>query len=226
MREDYRGNLRAENFFLEVVQLVDGSRWDRDNRIIISSESCTLYPTVLKNMKLPSCQLVTFTIVEGQIVYEHRYHRYLCATEARVCPKARYALMDLLIPSHIGVHLGSPLLTIREDFDSLELQISIGYARNEIKLNLRQVILGYIGMRWTSICAYLVIKPMDSTKTAPLATSVASPAAATRRLGVAITRWDPVAQFLCYEDRYQAILQKECCLDCANFKTNGVIVMG
>lgn len=70
---------------------------------------------------------------------------------------------------------------------------------------------------------------MDSFQYAPLATSVASPAAA-RRLGVAMTRWNPVAQFLCCEDGYQAILQKECCLNCAaeilGLNANGIIIVG
>ena len=220
---------RAEDFLRNVFQLIDGSRWDRQNRIMTSSRSCTLYPTALKTIKLPSHQLVTFTVVEGQIVHEHRYHRYLCAAKARARPKAKHSLADHILSSQIGVHSSSPLVTIREGYDSLELYISIEYARKEVKLNLSEVILGYIGMQWTSMYTHPVVKPMDPFKRAPLATSFTSPAPA-GRLGVAMTRWNPVAQFLCCENGYQAILQKECCLDCAaeilGLNTDGIIIVG
>jgi len=142
-----RDLLQANDVLRHVFQLIDSRTWEHKNSIITSSESCTVYPTILKNLKLTSDQLVTFTIVKGQIVYEHRYHRYLCAAEARARPKAKKSLMNRLTPSHIEVHSDSPLLTIREGFDFLKLQASIQYARNEVKLNLRRVILGYIGMR-------------------------------------------------------------------------------
>ena len=229
IRGDSQGTLPANDILLNVFRLFDTRTWDHKNVLITSSEACTVYPTILKDLKLPSRQFVTFTVVEGQIVYEHRYHRYLCAAEAPARPRARKpSLMDVITPSHIGAHSGCPLLTIRECFDFLELKASIQYARNEVRLNLRQVILGYIGMRWTSMCTHPVTKPMNKSLYAPLATSVASPAAA-RRLGVAMARWNSVAQFLCCEDGYQAILQKECCLDCAaemlDLKANGVIVV-
>lgn len=227
MKKDRARSLFAEDFLGLVSRLINDSRWSA-NRIITSSGSCTLYPTVLKTMEIPPHQLVTFTVVEGQIVHEHRYHRYLCAADPRVRPKQKHSLMDRIVPSHIGDYSGSPLLTIREGYDSLELHISIEYARNDVKLNLTKVILGYIGMQWTSMCAHSVTKPMNPSKWA-IATSVASPATA-RRLGVAMTRWNPIAQFLCCEYGYQAVLQKECCLDCAaemfGTNPNGVIIVG
>ena len=229
MREGYRRDIDADTLFRNVYKLIDGSIWDSSNSIITSSKSCTLYPTVLKTMKLPGHQLVTFTLVEGQIVHGHRYHRSLRAAEARARRKAKQTLMGPIVPSHIGVHSSGPLLTIREGYDSLELHVSIEYARNEVKLDLRQIIIGYIGMRWTSMCAHPVTKPMDPFKYAPLATSVTSPAAI-RGLGIAMTRWNPTAQFLCCGNGYQAILQKECCLDCAAeilcSNTNGIIIVG
>ena len=219
----------AEAFLSRIFRLTKAPTWGLPNIIIASSGSSTLFPTVLKTMKMPSHQLVTFTMVEGRIVHEQRYHQYLQAAETQSRPKADFPLMEPIVPSHIGVHSGNPLLTIREVSRSLELHISIEYARSEVKLNLMQVILGYIGTRWTTVCAHPVIKPMDPSTDA-LATSVASPAAAARRLGVVMTRWNPMAQFLCCEYGYQAILQKECCLDCAadtlGSTTNGIIIVG
>lgn len=65
----------------------------------------------------------------------------------------------------------------------MEIQCSVEYAKNEVGLNLKEVILGYTAMRWTSICAHPVTDSMDPFKYAPLATSIASPSAV-GRLGI------------------------------------------
>lgn len=65
------------------------------------------------------------------------------------------------------------------------------------------------------MCSHPVTDSMDLSKHASIPTSVASPSAV-RRFGVAMTRWSPVAQFLCYENGYQAVLQRNCCLNCAS----------
>lgn len=208
-------NISAERLMTYVMTLV-GQRWDQKGLLALSSDSCTIYPTILRTLSVPPHQFVTFTLVEGQLVYERRYHRYLRAKPARARPKATTTLQkDNIRPSHIGVHLGSPLLTLREGFDFLEFICTFRFAGNDIKVNLEAVILGYIGMRWTDMCSHPVTDSMDLSKHASIPTSVASPSAF-RRFGVAMTRWSPVAQFLCCENGYQAVLQKNCCLNCAS----------
>lgn len=182
-------------------------------------------------MKMPPYQLVTFTITEGQIVYEHRYHSFVCAPPGIRRQIGANDLMDCIAPSNIGVYSDRPLSTIQESYDELRLLISIEYGRVHIGLDLMMVIRGYVSLKWTTSCAHPVIKPMDMSKhkNAPIATSVAAPSAANERLGIAMTRWSPMAQFLSCDISYQAVLQKECCLDCAaetfNGSTNGVIIV-
>jgi len=229
IRKDQQNIVNPKYFLEDIFALIASGPEVLKNSIFTSSESSTVYPRVLTILRLPSRQLVTFLLVDGQIVYGHRYHRHLCAAQARARPKERRGLIATLSPSHIGAHSGSRLLTIREGFRFLEIQCSVEYAKNELGLNLKEVILGYIAMRWTSICAHPVTDNMDPFKYAPLATSIASPSAA-GRLGVAMTRWNPVAQFLCCENGNQAILQRECCLNCAaetlGIRTNAVIIVG
>lgn len=70
-------------------------------------------------------------------------------------------------------------------------------------------------MRWASACSYPVTKRLDTLIYDALATSVAA-SSANGRIGIAMTHWNPVFQFLCCEDsRYQAVLQRSCWLDCA-----------
>lgn len=208
-------DISAEQLMIHVMTLVGRRPWEQKGLLALSSDSCTIYPTILQTLSVPSHQFVTFTLVEGQLVYERRYHRYLRAKPARARPKATTALhKDTITPSHIGVHVGSPSLTIREGFDFLEIICTFRFAGNDIKVNLEAVIWGYIGMRWADMCSHPVTDCMDLSKYASIPTSVASPSAV-RRLGVAMTRWSPVAQFLCCENGYQAVLQRNCCLNCA-----------
>ena len=220
-----RVTTRTADIYRNVLDLINAGG---PCNVFASSNSCTLYPTVIETMKLPSHQQVKFTMLEGRIVHENRYHRSLDATPFQARPSAEHSLMDRIVPSHIGGHAGSPLLTIRNNIDDLEMHMSVEYDKTEVKLDLRDVIQGYMGMVWSNPCTHPVNNPLDSSRHAARATSVASPAA-TGRLGVAMTRWNPTAQLLCCSFRYQAVLQKECCLDCAvgmlDEKSTGVIIV-
>ena len=222
--------LRTEldaNLILSQIFGIVGKSSVADDTIITSSGSCTIYPTVLKNMEIPSHQLVTFELVEGQIVFEERYHRRLCAERVSSRHEAQKSLMDSVAPSHIGIYESSPLLTIREGFDNLELRLSVQFGGEVTKVDLRSVILGYIGMMWANPCPHPVTKIMDD-KFDAFATAVSAPAAHWH-LGVVMTRWNPMAQLLSCRYGCQAILQKECCLDCAakmlGKKREGVIIV-
>lgn len=183
--------------------------------VAISSNSCTIYPTILKTLSVPSHQAVMFTLVEGNLVFEGRYHRRLDARPVRARPKTRKSLRkDNIRSSHNEMHIGNPSLTIREAFDCLELLCSFKSSGLDTKVDLRSVISGYIGMRWSDTCHHPVTDHVDLDKDRFVTTSAASPAAL-GRLGVVMTRRNPVAQFLCCEYGYQAILVKNCCIDCA-----------
>ena len=206
--------LKVDEILEHILRLV-GSRGGRKGCVAMSSNSCTIYPTILKNLSVPSHQAVTFTLVEGNFVFEGRYHRRLDARPVRARPKTKKPLrMDTFRPSHNEMQIGSPLLTVREAFDCLEVLCSFKSSGYDTKVNLEAVILGYVGMRWTDTCHHPMTDHVDLDKDRFMATSVASPAAE-GRFGVVMTRWNPVAQFLCCELGYQAILVKDCCLDCA-----------
>ena len=207
--------LTVDQILNHVMGLVDNLRFIKKGNIAISSDSCTIYPTILKTLSVPSHQSTTFTLIEGIVVFEGRYHRRLDARPVGARPKTKGALVkDNIRSSHNEKHIGSPILTIREAFDCLEVLCSFKSSGYDTKVNLEAVISGYIGMRWTETCHHPMTDHVDLTQDRFIATSVASPAAI-GRFGVVMTRWNPIAQFLCCEFGYQAILVKDCCLNCA-----------
>ena len=199
------------------------------NTIARTCESSTIFPSILTSLQIPLRQLVTFSLVDGLIVYEQRYHTELHAGEVRERPEKRKAhLVGDMLPSHIGVHSGSALLTIRETFNCLEIHCSIQYAGCETKINLRDVIYGFCGLHWPGMCSHQFDTPLNMVKYPASATNVAEPTAF-RRLGVAMTRRNPTAQFLCCQGDVPAILQRDCCLNCAAEALRGrqgVIIVG
>ena len=206
--------LMVDKFLDNVMGLVDW-RPEREGCIAMSSNSCTIYPTILKTLSVPSRQTITFTLVEGNFVFEGRYHRRLDAKQVRARPKTKKSLQRHNIgSSHDEIQIGSPLLTVREAFDCLEVLCSFKSSGYDTKVNLEAVILGYIGMSWTDTCHHSIADQMNLEKDGFVATSVASPAAE-GRFGVVKTRWNPIAQFLCCDRDYQAILVKNCCINCA-----------
>ena len=195
------------NALLDTNRLTRGLAW--------SSNSCTIYPTVLNTLSVPSHQSVTFTLIEGILVFDGRYYDRLMAKRVELRPWTGNVLeADDIGPSLDGMHIGSPTVTIREAFNFLEVLCSLKSSGHYTKLDLARVCLGYMSMRWTDPCHHPMIDPRDLDKDRFKITSVASPAA-TGRFGVVMARWNPMAQFLCCDCDYQAILVKDCCLNCA-----------
>ena len=220
----------TENHIIEVSKIAKSvmqlakaeTESESPSPIAMSSASCTIYPTILKTLGVPSHQSVTYTIIEGIFVFEGRHYSRLHAekshnpgTRTIVSETGRSILQKYLRPSLDETHISGPLLTIRENVNDLEVLCSFKYSGHNIKVHLKQVIEGYTGMRWTDTCHHPMTDdmPLDSSKFN--LTSIASPAATKGRYGVVMARWNPVAQFLCCEDGYQAILVKDCCLNCA-----------
>ena len=220
--------ITSKNHTIEVFEVVESvmrlvGEVERETRspMVMSSASCTIYPTILKTLSVPSYQSVTYTIIQGILVFEGRYYRRLFAD--KLCdPRPRTPLPetgrsslqgDYIRASLIDTHISSPLLTIRENFERLEVLCSIKHSGNDLKVDLEKVIQGYMGMRWTDTCHHPMTDDMRLNACFNI-TSVASPSAI-GRYGVVMTRWNPVAQFLCCEFGYQAILVKDCCLNCA-----------
>ncbi len=210
-----RQTLSVDEIRDQVMGLVHHLVSLRQGTVAISSNCCTIYPTILKTLSVPSRQSVTFTLIEGLFVFEGRYHRHLSADPSTARPKTKSALeKDNIRPSHDEMHIDSTLLTIREAFDSLIVLCSFKSSGYDTKVNLEEAILGYVCMRWTDTCHHPMTDPTDLDKDRFITTSVASPAAV-ERFGVVMARWNPIAQFLCCDRDYQAILVKDCCLECA-----------
>lgn len=209
-------NMEVESFVASVMGVVAPAGCEESDRMALSSDSGTIYPAILSTLSVPVSQGVIFNLVEGQLVYEGRYHRNLRAKAARPRSRATRSLQtNNFTPSHIGVHVGSPLVSIREGFESLEVACHFQYGGSDVEVNLKSVILGYIGMRWSTECPHQVTDHLRLPSVhKAYATSVASPSG-DGAIGVAMTRWNPTAQLLCCEFGYQAVLQRFCCLNCA-----------
>ena len=206
-----------------VMQLVDDTERDSRSPIAISSASCTIYPTILKTLSVPSYQSVTYTVVEGILLFEGRYYRRLYA-DKQYGPRpktsrpetGRSVLQeDYTRPSFNEIHISSPSLTIRENFDHLEVLCSFKHSGSDVKVDLEKVPEGYMGMRWTDTCHHPTTYDICLDNTKFNITSITSSAAAEGLYGVVVARWNPVAQFLCCEHGHQATLVKDCCLHCA-----------
>ena len=216
----------AHDLVRNIMRMVKRSS---DVYLATSGGSSTIYPSILTTLQIPSRQYVNFSLVDGLIVYEQRYHTILTGEGGGPRPTRRKAdVVGDIVPSHTGVHSGSALITIREAFACLELYCSIRYAGFEMKINLENVISGYIGLQWPEICPHPFDTPLNVEKYSASATDVAAPATF-RHLGVAMTRGSPTAQLLCCQEKVPTILQRDCCLNCAAEAlgtSHGVIIVG
>lgn len=210
-----RRTLKSDYILRRVMSLVTGHSPYQYNSILASgSDSCTIYPTVLNTLSVPSHQYVTFTLTEGNLVFEGRYYDSLLAYLVGPRPTTRSVLgVDDIRPSLDGMHI-SPLLTIRETLVALMVRCSIKSSGHDTKVDLRSVIEGYIGMRWTNPCHHPMTDPRNLDGDRFQITSLASPAAE-ERFGVVMARWNPMAQLFCCDLGNQAILVRDCCLNCA-----------
>ena len=189
---------------------------DRGYEIALNRGSCTMYPAVLDTLSVPSSRSVIFKLVDGRIVFAGRYHMVLKADGPFAQAGAQSPLTTGAIrPSHIGVESRFPLITVREDYWNLIALCSVQYAGNIVNIDLTKVIHGYMAMRWANPCNHPVDDCLDTSKYKAMSTSVARPAAE-NAIGVAMTRWNPVAQLLCCRyGHHQVVLQRDCCLNCA-----------
>ena len=194
-----------------------------------SSMSCTVYPSILTDLRLPPRRILSFALVDGRIIYKNRYHTNISTPKGQFrFAAASQSLVDGPIsPSHIGCSTGNPVVTIGEEPATLLLNCTVFYGGSERGVNLRDVLEGYINLKWTTECPHSPTTPLDTAKYPAFATSVGSPWY-DKHFGVAMTRYDPVSQFFCCSIEYQSIVQQDCCLNCAAKALqadNGVIIV-
>ena len=79
-------------------------------------------PTVLWDMSMPQYQVVTFGLIEGQLIYDNHYHTWLNANEVRLRPKQHvHPSHERLEPLSLGKYIKEPWVTIREGLNRLHL---------------------------------------------------------------------------------------------------------
>ena len=184
--------------------------------IALSLGSCTIYPAVLESLSVPTSRSVIFRLVDGHIVFAgHYYWTLLALRHTSRLPAKRSLTTGDIRPSHIGVEPNFLQVTVRESLESLTVLCRVQYAGNIKDVDLIRAIHGYMVMKWANPCDHPVDDFLNTSKYKAMATSVAWPAAE-NAIGVAMTRWNPAAQFLCCEnENHLAVLQKDCCLNCA-----------
>ena len=209
--------ISVDSLMSSVMHLAVGRQIDQ-HEVFASSERSTVFPSVLESLAVPRHQLATFELVDGRLIYEGGYHRSIAAeVPSETRPKARKPLAGEMKPSHTGradENPGMNGILIRKTASDLAVSFDIYYGGFTTHLNLKSVLIGYLGMRWTEPCPHRVTDTMDVTRRKAISTSVTAPSAF-GKLGVAMTRGSPSSQFMCCEDGHQAVLQTRSCLNCA-----------
>ncbi|KFY19353.1 hypothetical protein V493_07998 [Pseudogymnoascus sp. VKM F-4281 (FW-2241)] len=189
---------------------------DSEPSVAASSTSSTLYLTALQAPQLPNTLNALFILLEGQLIFNGRYHTSLEAMGCGRRPEAKNIHQDTqpIIPSSVGEH-SSLMMTILEGVHSLELTSTILIGGRIVHLHLQQIIIASWGVHEAEPCEHPANSPLDPRHAHKvLTTSVASPTAAYRIAIVQVSQ-NPVAQLLACVSRRRLLLQTNCCLNCA-----------
>lgn len=216
-------SLKLSDLWSCVEALGMGGSVDNDYYSIARSSSyCTIYPTALQDISTPPQQAATFDCVEGRLLFQDRYHHRLRSDYDESKPELNTKLRpkDRIVPSSIEKQDGEPLITIEEGFEELILHCSIVFDGVRVALSIGTALSSYLSMTWTNSCPHTSATPLENYTRIFLETSVAQPRPIEHRIGIVMTRWNTMAQFLaCHEATCLKVLVRDCCLPCA---TNGV----
>lgn len=184
-----------------------------------SSNSSTIYMAALQTPQLPNKMNAQFILMEGQLIFNGRYHTSLMAAKSQMRPGADNNLhhqgMQLIIPTSIGEHSNLDM-TIRESVYTLELTTTISIGGSIVHPNLTHIIRSSWEVHEAEPCDHPVNTPLESRyEDAVFTTSVASPAAIKGKIAIVQVSRNPVAQLLSCVPHVQSLLQTNCCLNCA-----------
>ncbi|OBT49988.1 hypothetical protein VE04_10190, partial [Pseudogymnoascus sp. 24MN13] len=174
------------------------TRTNRDfagNYVAGSSNSSTVYMAALQTPQLPNKMNAPFILMEGQLVFNGRYHASLKAV-GPVRPDAENNIHQgqQITPSSIGEH-SSLEMTIVESISSLELTSTIRVGGEIAHLVLGHTIIASWAVRETEPCDHPPDTPLESQhEDAVFTTSVASPRASKGKLAIVQVSRNPVAQ--------------------------------
>ena len=218
-----RLKISAENFFQGVMGSFKPEDIQDLKAIAVSSDNCTVYPSILETLSMSRMQHVTFKLVDGHFTYHGRPYRELRSTRgpapmaATVSPEIPLLQNDFR-PSSIGVHKGEPLVTITEALDHLMVRSDLQYEGIIYPFELYLTTICYIDLLWTAPCTHSSDQPLDVQKYPEITwTSLAQRFAESRR-AIAMTRGSPTAQLFCCDvgrSMQVLVMQHDCCLNCA-----------
>ncbi|GES65487.1 hypothetical protein ATEIFO6365_0010041000 [Aspergillus terreus] len=200
------------------------------------SKSSTIYSRVLETMSLDRDHGATYYLIDGQLLFNGRYHCSLRALPAPDRPRANrslYAHNGVVRPSCAGEHMDL-LLTVHERSSYLEITCVAHFSGNTVRLQLSRVIVASYGLDESKPCAHCATEQLSPDKAKNIVTtSVAAPRAQGSKIAIVQTAGNRTAQLLGCELGVRAILQKESCLDCAydealeeGVKTYKMIIVG
>jgi hypothetical protein len=181
-----------------------------------SSNSSTVYMAALQTLQLPNKMNAPFILMEGQLVFNGRYHASLEALRSdRPLAKNNIHQGRQIIPSSIGEH-SSLEMTIVESVYCLELTLNIRIGGEIVHLDLGRTILASWAVREGEPCDHPADMPLESRyEDGVLTTSVACPSPVSDKIAIVQVSRNPVAQLLACIRNRPALLQANCCLNCA-----------
>ena len=187
--------------------------------IASSSGVNTIFPEALRDIRMHEGQLIRYELVEGQLMFNGRYYDSLRGqktTKRTGAEKNLSAPTSEITPTNLGEH-SSLEIAVRECFGYLELRATVRVLGLDIPLNLESIIIASYDMRETKPCKHSMDKPLQpGSESRVMTTSVASPFAANKEMVAIAQTWgNSIARLLCCEPGMQAMLLKECCLNCA-----------
>ncbi|KFY35311.1 hypothetical protein V494_06028 [Pseudogymnoascus sp. VKM F-4513 (FW-928)] len=181
-----------------------------------SSNSSTVYMAALQTLQLPNAMNGLFILLDGQIIFNGRYHKELRITVSEMRPEGEiHQRSHPIIPSAVGEH-SSFMMTILESILFLELTSTIHVRGEIVHLNMFDVILASWAVAEAKPCNHSTKTPLEARhEDHVLMTSVASPLAVEGKISIVQVSRNPAAQLLSCVRATPALLQKNCCLNCA-----------
>lgn len=181
-----------------------------------SSNSSTVYMAALQTLQLPNKMNAPFILMEGQLVFNGRYHESLRPARSGR-PDARENIHQgrQIIPSSIGEH-SSLEMTILEGVHCLELTLTICIGGEIVHLDVEKIILASWEVREAEPCDHPADMPLEPRyEDGVLTTSVASPYSTSDKIAIVQVSRNLVAQLLACDRQQYPLLQTNCCLNCA-----------
>lgn len=186
--------------------------------VAASSNSSTVFLAALQTPQLPTTMSTLFILMEGNLIFNGRYHPSLVVVQPERRQVATKHIQDdtqLIIPSSIGAH-SNLMMTILEDLQSLKLTSTIRIDGYIVHLSLDEIILASWELNETEPCEHSAKTPLESRYAdSILTTSVASPLATQGKVAIVQVSQNPVAQLLSCVFGHRSLLLSDCCLNCA-----------